>query len=195
MSVRINISPTPFSLTPDSPNRISLTVFEIRQHHDGILCAVGFVCFYGLGILAIVGGGCLVFLISDTFTVPLGKLVEGVRALEAGNFEYELKPAGGDEVAQVTRAFDRMRFDAESQCRGKAIARRSNFGNRKKWKRSDGSPAESLTISTTCSPLSKGHSDLLADSASFFRAAAAELRANQQCHIPRGWPHKTIARL
>jgi len=154
MSVRINISPNTISLTPDSPNRISLTVLKSDSTMTAFLVQLDRV-FYGLGILAIVGGGCLVFLISDTFTVPLGKLVEGVRALEAGNFEYELKPAGGDEVAQVTRAFDRMRSTLKANAVEKAIARRSTSAIAKNGSDSDGSPAESLTISTTCSPLSK----------------------------------------
>lgn len=63
----------------------------------------------GLGLAAVVAGSVLIFLISDTFTRPLGKLVGGVRALEKGNFSYPLETAGGDEVAQVTRAFDDMR--------------------------------------------------------------------------------------
>jgi two-component system cell cycle sensor histidine kinase/response regulator CckA len=63
----------------------------------------------GLGFLAVLGGGVLVFVISDRFTHPLASLVEGVRALEEGNFAYPLAARGGDEVAQVTRAFDRMR--------------------------------------------------------------------------------------
>ena len=44
-----------------------------------------------------------------TFTRPLGSLVAGVRALEAGDFHHPLDPRGGDEVAELTRAFDRMR--------------------------------------------------------------------------------------
>ena len=49
------------------------------------------------------------FFISHTFTRPLGNLVEGVRALEKGDFGYALDARGGDEVAEVTRAFNRMR--------------------------------------------------------------------------------------
>jgi signal transduction histidine kinase/CheY-like chemotaxis protein len=63
----------------------------------------------GLGLLAVLAGGALVFMISDRFTRPLGTLVEGVLALEQGDFAYPLEPRGEDEVAQVTRAFDRMR--------------------------------------------------------------------------------------
>jgi signal transduction histidine kinase len=62
-----------------------------------------------LGLAAVVGGSTLVFFISHTFTRPLGNLVEGVRALEKGDFSYALDAHGGDEVAEVTRAFNRMR--------------------------------------------------------------------------------------
>jgi len=62
-----------------------------------------------LGLAAVLGGSALVFLISHTFTRPLGDLVSGVRALEKGDFHYELDPHGGDEVAEVTAAFNRMR--------------------------------------------------------------------------------------
>ena len=62
-----------------------------------------------LGLAAILVGSGLVFLISHTFTRPLGSLVAGVRALEGGDFHHPLDPRGGDEVAELTRAFDRMR--------------------------------------------------------------------------------------
>jgi signal transduction histidine kinase len=62
-----------------------------------------------LGLAAVVGGSALVFFISHTFTRPLGNLVEGVRALEKGDFHYALDARGGDEVAEVTGAFNRMR--------------------------------------------------------------------------------------
>jgi signal transduction histidine kinase len=62
-----------------------------------------------LGFAAVVGGSVLVFVISHTFTRPLGSLVAGVRALAKGDFNYPLDPRGGDEVAEVTGAFKRMR--------------------------------------------------------------------------------------
>jgi HAMP domain-containing protein len=68
----------------------------------------------GLGIVAILTGGALVFLISDKFTRPLGCLLEGVHALEQGDFGYPLEAHGTDEVAHVTRAFDRMRNTLEN---------------------------------------------------------------------------------
>jgi signal transduction histidine kinase len=64
----------------------------------------------GLGLVAVLAGGILVFVISDRSTRPMAYLAEGVRALEHGDYTYPLKSnAGGDEVAQVTRAFEDMR--------------------------------------------------------------------------------------
>jgi signal transduction histidine kinase len=63
----------------------------------------------GLGILAVVLGSVLVFVISDTFTRPLSSLLAGVAALEKGDFSYPLNTAGGDEAAELARAFDTMR--------------------------------------------------------------------------------------
>jgi signal transduction histidine kinase/ActR/RegA family two-component response regulator len=63
----------------------------------------------GLGLVAVLAGGAMVFLISDTFTRPLAVLLKGVRALEEGNFTYPIEARGGDELARVTRAFDGMR--------------------------------------------------------------------------------------
>src|SRR5437899_3130948 len=62
-----------------------------------------------LGLMAVIAGVSLVYMISDKFTRPLASLVEGVRAVERGNFTYPLGSSGGDELAQVTRAFERMR--------------------------------------------------------------------------------------
>jgi signal transduction histidine kinase/ActR/RegA family two-component response regulator len=68
----------------------------------------------GLGILAVFAGGVFVFVISDRFTRPLARLFEGVRALEKGDFSYPVEAEGSDEVAHVTRAFDRMRKTLKS---------------------------------------------------------------------------------
>jgi signal transduction histidine kinase len=62
-----------------------------------------------LGLAAILIGSGLVFFLSHTFTRPLGSLVMGVRALEVGDFHHPLDPSGGDEVAELTHAFERMR--------------------------------------------------------------------------------------
>jgi signal transduction histidine kinase len=67
-----------------------------------------------LGLAAVLAGSLLVFLISHTFTRPLDTLVAGVRALGQGDFAYPLEARGGDEVAEVTGAFDRMRTNLQT---------------------------------------------------------------------------------
>jgi signal transduction histidine kinase len=62
-----------------------------------------------LGFAAFLVGSGLVFFVSHTFTRPLGNLVDGVRALEGGDFHHPLDARGRDEVAELTRAFQRMR--------------------------------------------------------------------------------------
>ena len=62
-----------------------------------------------LGFTAVLLGSGLVFLISHNFTRPLASLVEGVRALEHGDFHHPVDPRGSDEVAELTSAFNRMR--------------------------------------------------------------------------------------
>ncbi len=63
----------------------------------------------GLGLAAILAGSVLVYLISDTFTRPLARLVGGVHALEKGDFNYPLEARGNDEVSELTHSFDQMR--------------------------------------------------------------------------------------
>jgi len=62
-----------------------------------------------VGLVAILAGGALIFLISDTVTRPLALLVEGVHAVERGDFTYPLEASGHDELSDLTRAFDGMR--------------------------------------------------------------------------------------
>ena len=67
----------------------------------------------GLGLVAVLVGSAMVFLFSHTFTRPLEALVEGVRALGRGNYDYPLAARGRDEVAEVTGAFLRMRSNLQ----------------------------------------------------------------------------------
>lgn len=63
----------------------------------------------GIGLVTIIAGGALIFAISDTVTRPLASLVQGVQALEQGDFAYPLETSGHDELSRLTRAFDSMR--------------------------------------------------------------------------------------
>ena len=61
-----------------------------------------------------IAGSALGFVISDRLTRPLARLFEGVQALEQGDYLYPVDAEGSDEVAHVTRAFDRMRKTLKS---------------------------------------------------------------------------------
>lgn len=87
---------------------VRLTVLKSYDRATAFLDSLNHLLL-GLGLAALIAGSLLVFFISHTFTRPLGSLVSGVRALEKGDFSYALDPHGGDEVAEVTRAFDGMR--------------------------------------------------------------------------------------
>lgn len=89
--------------------------FVVLKSDEEALASIGRLnhLLVGLGMIVVLAGVLLAYLISDTFTKPLGSLVEGVRALEEGNFAYPLRADGDDEVARVTRAFESMRNTLE----------------------------------------------------------------------------------
>jgi signal transduction histidine kinase len=62
-----------------------------------------------LGLGAVLVATAAVLLVTDTFTRPLNNLVKAVRALDRGDFGYPLEVREGDELAEVTTAFDEMR--------------------------------------------------------------------------------------
>jgi signal transduction histidine kinase/ActR/RegA family two-component response regulator len=95
-------------LNSDTKPAVSLTVLKSYAEALASLRKLNHL-LVGLGLVAVLAGGTLAFAISDTFTRPLAALADGARALEKGDYAYPLKAEGGDEVAQVTRAFDRMR--------------------------------------------------------------------------------------
>ncbi|MGA3090942.1 MAG: HAMP domain-containing sensor histidine kinase [Terriglobales bacterium] len=93
--------------TPGSPT-LNLWVLKSFDQATAFLSSLNELLL-ALGLAAVLAGSLLVFLISHTFTRPLENLVAGVRALELGDFAYPLHALGGDEVAEVTGTFDRMR--------------------------------------------------------------------------------------
>jgi len=99
---------TTVDLTPGGQPNVRLTVLKSYDEATRFLQKLNRLLL-GLGILAVVLGTVLVFLISDTFTRPLSSLLAGVAALEKGDFRYPLKTEGKDEAAELSRAFDAMR--------------------------------------------------------------------------------------
>jgi signal transduction histidine kinase/DNA-binding NarL/FixJ family response regulator len=95
-------------LTPGVKPPVSLIVLKSDREAMASLASLNHLLL-GLGLVAVVFGGALVFAVCDRFTRPLGSLLGGVDALEKGDFDYRLNALGSDEVAQLTRAFGRMR--------------------------------------------------------------------------------------
>ncbi len=101
------------SLSQSGGPRVSLTVLKSFDKATLFLNGLNRVLI-GLGLFSILAGSTLVFWISNSYTKPLAGLVAGVRALGQGDFSYPLDTNGGDEVAEVTEAFARMRGSLES---------------------------------------------------------------------------------
>lgn len=101
------------TLSAEGDPVVSLTVLKSFDNATLFLGELNHVLVV-LGLVSILAGSLLVFWISHTYTKPLGVLVSGVRALGQGDFKYPLDPRGGDEVAEVTDAFVRMRASLES---------------------------------------------------------------------------------
>jgi signal transduction histidine kinase len=62
-----------------------------------------------LGASAVLFGALLFGFVSRRITKPLDNLVSGVRALATGNYTYSITPEGATEVAELSRAFAKMR--------------------------------------------------------------------------------------
>jgi len=103
-----NFVATSLDLSGQEPTPVRLTVLGSYDQAAKFLDNLNRLLLL-LGLTAVLVGSGLVFLISHTFTRPLASLVEGVRALEHGDFYHPLDPRGSDEVAELTSAFDRMR--------------------------------------------------------------------------------------
>ncbi|MBV9183388.1 MAG: HAMP domain-containing histidine kinase [Acidobacteria bacterium] len=99
---------TTLNLATEGGPNVRLTVLKSYDEATAFLEKLNRLLL-GLGLLAVVIGSALVFFISYTFTRPLSSLLAGVAALEKGDFTYRLDVQGEDEVAELARAFDRMR--------------------------------------------------------------------------------------
>jgi signal transduction histidine kinase len=93
---------------PGGAPAVGLTVLESYDQATAFLASLNRLLL-GVGVAAVLLGSVFIFFISRTFTRPLEELVSGVHALEKGDYNFPLKAQGGDEAAELTRAFDRMR--------------------------------------------------------------------------------------
>jgi signal transduction histidine kinase len=95
-------------LTPGLQPGADLIVLKSYKEAEAYLQRLNHLLL-GLGLVAILAGGALIFVVSDTVTRPLASLVEGVHALERGDMTCPLEASGHDELSELTRAFDSMR--------------------------------------------------------------------------------------
>jgi signal transduction histidine kinase len=99
---------TSLELSPTKSRPVILTVLKSYDAETRFLEELNRLLL-GVGLVAVLAGSWLIFLISHTFTRPLANLVSGVRALEKGDFAFPLQVRSRDEVAELTTAFDGMR--------------------------------------------------------------------------------------
>jgi signal transduction histidine kinase len=99
-------------LAPGLQPAADIIVLKSHREADAYLQRLNHLLL-GLGLMAIIAGAVLIFLISDTVTRPLASLVRGVHALARGDMEYPLEASGHDELSELTRAFDGMRGTLE----------------------------------------------------------------------------------
>jgi len=95
-------------LNPDETPQVTIMVMKSYDQATAFLNHLRHLLL-AVGLGAVLGGSLLVYLIAGTFTGPLEKLVDGVRALGGGDFGYPLHAPAASEVAELTEAFTRMR--------------------------------------------------------------------------------------
>ncbi len=130
------------NLTPGASPQLTLTVLETGGRRDGLPYASE-QHVPDPRFLAVFAGAILVFLISRTITHPLDNLVQGVRALEQGNYHYPLGPGTGDEVVRSDRRVRSHARHLASERRAEqaartpvaAIAENGSGGTARRWRR------------------------------------------------------------
>jgi signal transduction histidine kinase len=95
-------------LFPERVPPVTLTVMKSYDAATQFLQGINQLLI-GVGLIVLMAGAGLMFLIAHTLTRPITKLVSGVSALEKGDYSYPLSARSHDEVGELVHAFDTMR--------------------------------------------------------------------------------------
>ena len=111
--LELDIANEPFlvsavSLQGESAQPVRLVVLKSLNEANSFVSRMN-ALLVGLGLIGLIAGTLVIFLVTRAFTRPLDRLVDGVRALGAGDYDYPLPAGGNDEIAELTSAFARMR--------------------------------------------------------------------------------------
>ncbi len=104
---------TTVRISPENAPNVTLTVLKSFDEATRFLDSLNR-WIVAIGVVGVMAGTLLVYLVSTTFTRPLWRLVSGVKALEGGDYTFPLDERGGDEVATLTAAFNRMRHQLQA---------------------------------------------------------------------------------
>lgn len=101
-------------VSPDGRQPVTVTLLRSYDAATEFLTNINRLLLM-VGLVALVSGAGVMYLISRTFTRPLERLASGVAALETGDFSYPLDAAAQGEVGELTAAFVAMRESLETQ--------------------------------------------------------------------------------
>jgi signal transduction histidine kinase len=107
---------TSVDLAPGTTPQVRLAVLKSLGEANDFLDKLNRLLL-GLGLVAVLAGSAIVFVIARTFTRPLDNLVAGVRALARGEYGYPLPARQTGEVAELTTAFVGMRSSLQQSQR------------------------------------------------------------------------------
>jgi PAS domain S-box-containing protein len=143
-----------------------------------------------MGVIFLVIGSALVFLITQGLTQPLNRLMDGVKTLELGNLSARIIVATDDELGEVSRAFNVMartleRRETENRELGDMLRQAQKMEAKEEWERTFDTVPDLIAI------LDREHSIVrinrtMADRLGVVKEEAVGTRVYEQLHWSAG---------